>query len=353
MRLAVSISFSVRARGRALVVAVPAMLLTGCLSAPQLSTAEAPSPTAATSSAASAAPCSDANDSPNVLKTYSPNTPGTTVAGIVTRGRLIVGVSADTQQLGAVKPGDPSTFEGFDIDIAMKVAGRIWPKLAPEELKKNVQFKVITAAARVPQLSTTLDPTGVTADGVDIVARAFTITCARWQQIAFSAPYLLAKQRLMVRKAVVPANSADPLTALATAVPKAKVCAPAGSTSFDPIKGRADLTMTPAASHTDCLALLQQGKVDAIIGDDAILAGLRAQDPYSEVLQTELTGGAPQPYGIGVNAKQRDLVGLVNSVLETMRADGSWTASYNRWLANALGTTGSSATQPTPNYSRG
>jgi polar amino acid transport system substrate-binding protein len=343
-----------RLQARLVLVAVPVVLLAGCLSAPQLPTTEVPSPTAAATTTSAAAPtCSEANDSPNVLKTFAPSADGgATVAAIKARGQLIAGVSADTQQLGAVVPGNPADFQGFDIDIVMKIAAKIWPGLGTDELKKHVQFKVITAATRIPQLSTTLNSSGITTEGVDIVVRAFTITCARWQQIAFSAPYLMAKQRLMVRQGIVAKDAPDPLAALAAAVPKAKVCAPAGSTSFDPIKSRSDLVQKPAASHTDCLALLQQGKVDAIIGDDAILAGLNAQDPYSYVVKTELKGGAVQPYGIGVNTNQKDLVRFVNGVLDDMRA-GSWKTSYDSWLSEALGTTGTSATQPTPNYSRG
>lgn len=342
---------SMKVRRRLLVAAIPTVLLTGCLSAPNLPTTEAssPSPTATSATAASPSACSDANDSPNVLRTYPLNLTGATVAGIKNRGRLIAGVSADTQQLGAVVPGDPSTIEGFDIDLVRKIALAIWPGASDVELKKRIEFKVITAAARPDELKSALNSSGVTTAGVDIVARAYTITCARWQSIAFSEPYLIAQQRLMVRSGVVADNAAEPLTALATAIPKAKVCAPTGSTSLDPLKTRSDLTQTPAASHTDCLALLLQGKVDAIIGDDAILAGLVAQDPYSTVLKTPLKGGAVQPYGIGVNAKQPDLVSFVNGVLETMRTDGSWQASYNKWLLPGLKV---AATQPTPNYTR-
>ncbi len=51
------------------------------------------------------------------------------------------------------------------------------------------------------------------------------------------------------------------------------------------------------------------------------------------MLQTRLKGGAVQPYGIGVNAKQRDLVGFVNGVLETMRTEAAGQASYNAGCA--------------------
>ena len=60
--------------------------------------------------------------------------------------------------------------------------------------------------------------------------------------------------------------------------------------------------------------LFQQGEVDAITGDDTVLAGLAAQDPYAEVLDADAF--SDEPYGIGVNADDVDLVRFVNGVLE-------------------------------------
>jgi len=88
--------------------------------------------------------------------------------------------------------------------------------------------------------------------------------------------------------------------------------------------------------------------VDAITGDDTVLAGLAAQDPYAVV--TDAPAVTEEPYGVATNIAAVDLVRFVNQVLEAMRADGRWTAMYNRWLAPTLGTgTG----QPTPTYGRG
>jgi polar amino acid transport system substrate-binding protein len=90
-----------------------------------------------------------------------------------------------------------------------------------------------------------------------------------------------------------------------------------------------------ADTHTGCLVLFQQGKVDAITGDDTVLAGLAAQDPYAEVVQGPAF--TAEPYGLGINQAHVDFVEFVNGVLAAMRADGQWTKSYNTWLADALG----------------
>ena len=81
--------------------------------------------------------------------------------------------------------------------------------------------------------------------------------------------------------------------------------------------------------------MFQQGEVDAITGDDTVLAGLAAQDPYAVV--PEQNAFTAEPYGLGINSKNVDFVRFVNAVLAEMRSNGEWTAIYNRWLAEPLG----------------
>jgi polar amino acid transport system substrate-binding protein len=56
---------------------------------------------------------------------------------------------------------------------------------------------------------------------------------------------------------------------------------PAGSTSLDKLKTFPDVKVVTAATHTGSLGKFQQGQADAITGDDTVLAGLAAQDPYA------------------------------------------------------------------------
>jgi polar amino acid transport system substrate-binding protein len=115
-----------------------------------------------------------------------------------------------------------------------------------------------------------------------------------------------------------------------------KVCAPKGTSSMDNlIKLAPEAVPVGADNHTGCLVLFQQGEVAAITGDDTVLAGLVAQDPYAIVPDQQAF--TQEPYGLGVNAKNVDLVRFVNAKLAEMRSDGEWTAIYNRWLAGSLG----------------
>jgi polar amino acid transport system substrate-binding protein len=233
-----------------------------------------------------------------------------TVRAIRSRGRLVVGVSADTLLLGARNPVS-GTVEGFDIDMARLVAQAIFGDPG------KVELRVITTAQRIPVLEQ---------GSVDLVARNMTINCARWEQIAFSAEYYRSGQKVLVPRG-------SKATSLADLAGK-RVCAPAGSTSLDKLKDFPKVVPVAAATHTGCLVRFQQGQADAITGDDTVLAGLAAQDPYAQVVGDAFTA---EPYGLGMNRKAVDLARYVNAVLAEAKADGAWKKAYDRWLAAALG----------------
>lgn len=241
------------------------------------------------------------------------------------RGFLIAGVAADSYLLGFRNPFT-GTVEGFDIDMVNAIAKAIFGTS-----QGHVQLRVITPADRIPLLEK---------DEIDIVARNMTINCTRWQTIAFSAEYFRSGQKLLVRKGSGIESIED--------MSGKRACAPVGTTSIDNIRRLApDAIPVTAPDDTGCLVLFQNGETDAITTDDTVLAGLAAQDPYAEVLTKQRL--TEEPYGIGVNKDRQDLVRFINGVLEQIRADGSWQASYDKWLRPSLR---AAATQPTPVYGR-
>jgi polar amino acid transport system substrate-binding protein len=292
-----------------------------------------PTPTPTDSAPSTPAPASSCtNVEGQVEPSYSPISPdsipdNSTMATIKANGVLRVGVSADTLLMGA---RDPITgqIEGFDIDVLHEISRAIFGD------PNRLQFKVITSAQRLDVL--TPDATGNTQ--VDIVARTMTINCARWETIAFSTEYYEAGQKVLVARDSE-ATSIDKLDGQ-------KVCAPASTTTLTRLEESfPDVEAVSAATHTECLVLFQQGKVDAITGDDTILAGFAAQDPYAKVVGDAISA---EPYGLGMPADKVDLVQFVNGVLDRMRSDGTWTALYTKWLS----VLGPAPAPPAPVYGR-
>jgi polar amino acid transport system substrate-binding protein len=299
------------------------LLLLGLLSSCSVFRYEAtplPTPTAGSSPTTPSSSSAPANCD-NALASYQPDGPlpkagsmpkGSTMRKIQDRGRLVAGVSADTYLLGARNPLT-GKIEGFDIDMVKAVAKAIFGD------EGAYQLKVITAAERIPALQD---------NDVDIVARNMTINCDRWKQIAFSTEYYRSGQKILVRKGSN-AKSLDDLSGQ-------KVCAPRGTSSMDNLMRLAPKAIAVGAdNHTGCLVLFQQGQVAAITGDDTVLAGLAAQDPYAVV--PEQKAFTAEPYGLGIPAQNVDFVRFVNARLAQLRSNGDWTDIYNRWLEAPLG----------------
>lgn len=236
---------------------------------------------------------------------------GSTMAGIVERGRLIVAVGPDSYLLNFRNP-ETGQLEGFDIDIVGDITEAIFGD------RGRVTYRQLDLPGRLAAAGS---------GQVDLVISTTTITCRRREQVDFSAVYYQAQQRVL-------ANRGSGITTLDSLTGK-RVCAARGSTSLQEIlatpSGPVPVGVTGV---TDCLVMLQLGEVDAVSTDDTVLAGLAAQDPRTEIV------GMPfheEPYGIAINPATPDLVRFVNAVLADRVEDGRWQASYQRWLQAALG----------------
>ncbi|MEU4652127.1 glutamate ABC transporter substrate-binding protein [Nocardia fluminea] len=245
---------------------------------------------------------------------------GPTIDAIRARGRLIVGLDAGSNLFSF---RDPLTgrIVGFDADIAREIARDL---LGNPDL---IEYRSLASEERERALQ---DHT------VDLIAKTMTITCERRQRVAFSTVYLRADQRVLAVKGSGIAGLAD--------LAGKRVCVVRGTTSLDHIRrDQPAATILTVPTWADCLVVLQQRQVDAVSTDDSILAGLAAQDPYTEVVGGSIS---PEPYGIGIPKGDDDLVRFVNATLDRIRNDGTWTRIHRRWLA----TLGETPSPPAPKY---
>lgn len=246
--------------------------------------------------------------------------PGSTMAAIVERGRLVVGVDQNTFLFGYRNPAT-GQLEGFDIDIAREIARALFGD------PNRIDLRVVDASQREPALQS---------GQVDLVVRTFSITCARKENVAFSTVYYNANQRILALKG----SGIDSAASLSDR----RVCAVKGTTSLAALYALEPRpTLYGVSSWTDCLVMLQQGQVDAISTDDVVLAGLANQDPTVELVGSSL---GVEPYGIGIKKENEDLVRFVNRVLEDIRQDGTWERLYNTWLRSL----GPAPQPPSPRY---
>src|SRR5262249_45401892 len=245
---------------------------------------------------------------------------GKTVARIRERGILRVG-GQQTYYLLSYR--DPVTGEmsGFEVDLARHIAQAIFGD------PTRIQFVALTVAEREPAIK----------EGkVDIVLAAMIMTCARWNNVAFSAEYLEDRQRVLVNSRSTAAGLDD--------LGDKRVCASAGGADIEEVaKAASHPKPVTAANAADCLILLQQGLVDAVSTSEGILAGLAAQDHTTKIVGPALIYS---PVGAAMHHDATDLVRFVNGVLEQLRSSGEWDRMYRKWLEPSLGP----AQAPSPMY---
>jgi polar amino acid transport system substrate-binding protein len=324
---------------KVLAAVLPVLVIAGCASGDRLPSAvQGSAPTTTTAPASQTYTCPAAELEPGLTpQSYEPDGPlpsannlpaASTMAEIRDRGALRIGVSADTLLFGARNPLS-GQIEGFDIDMLKEVAKAIFG-VDDDAAYDYLDFVVIPYNQRIPKLRS---------GEVDIVAHTMTINCVRWQQIAFSSEYYTSGQRVLV-EVTSPYTTIDDLNAAG-----ATVCVPDGSTNQEKLADYPAIKAVAVPDISDCLVALQAGEVQAITGDDTVLAGLGAQDPATRVVGDSFTN---EPYGLGMPAEHIDFVKFVNALLEEMRTDGRWKAIYDRWLLGTLGP----QTPPTARYGR-
>ena len=242
------------------------------------------------------------------------------VAAIRKRGRLLVGLDIGSNLFSF---RDPVTGEisGFDVDIAGEVARDIFGD------PTAVEYRILSSAERIAALQN---------NAVDIVVKTMTITCERRKLVNFSTTYFTAFQRILAPRESDIAGPQD--------LSGRRVCVARGTTSLETVRAiNPPPTIVTVVTWADCLVALQQREVDAVSTDDTILAGLVTQDPYLHIVGPSM---AEEPYGIGINLTNTDLVRFVNGTLDRIRTDGTWEDIYRRWLT----VLGPVPQPPTPRY---
>jgi polar amino acid transport system substrate-binding protein len=243
------------------------------------------------------------------------------MAAMVARGKLTVGVDQNQFRFGYRDPAS-GQIEGFDIDIAREIARDLFGD------PQRIELHPIDSAHRVDAAKN---------HEVDLVVQTLAATCERRRDIDFSTTYFVTAQQILTTEGSGIHGPAD--------LAGTRVCAVFRTTTLDAVL---TLPRPPAvigmANWLDCLTALQQGQVDAVSTDTALLYGLAKQDPNLRIVGEPMAFDA---YAVGIPKQETDLVRFVDGVLDRLRTDGTWRRLYGSWL----GAPGPAPEPPAPRYS--
>lgn len=245
------------------------------------------------------------------------------IPAIYERGYIIVGVE-QSQNLMSYRDLATGELIGFEIDLAHEIARDIFGD------PSKVAFRYVDAANREKALS------APASERVDVVIRAMTMTRSRADNVDFSAPYFSTSAGFITDKNS-PVTSVEDLNS-------ATVCVAQGSINQYRVARLAPgATLITTLGWSDCLMALQQQQVDAVFSDTALLAGMTAQDAYTDIT---IISDERDYYGIGVRQGNDNLTRQVNKTIERIIADGTWRRMFTTWFGPYLNTDG----PPTPLY---
>ncbi|MDW6066322.1 glutamate ABC transporter substrate-binding protein [Streptomyces sp. FXJ1.4098] len=258
-------------------------------------------------------PSDDGSDGDNTSqKPDTAGTPGKASADTPSGGpsggkKITIGVKFDQPGLGLKTPDGHYT--GFDVDVATYIAKALGHDPA------DIEWKQTLASDREAMLER---------GDVDFVVASYAMTDAREKRIDFAGPYLEAHQDVLIRRDNTSVGTAQDLNGR-------KVCAVTGSVSALNVRTKfaPQAQVRERATYALCLSDLTDGAVDAITGDDAILAGYAAAQPNGFKL-----GGlamTEERYGIGV-PKGSPLKDKIQRALDKMTDDGSWNRALSKNL---------------------
>lgn len=238
--------------------------------------------------------CGSSSDEKTEENTENTEQTGETTEG--TDGVIKMGVSADFPPFESYAD-DAVTFVGFDIDLMQEICNRLGMELQI----KDMNFDAIVTAVQTGKL--------------DVGVSGITITDERKESVAFSDPYFVASQSILVQKDSPITSYEDLVNGDYTA--GVQLGTTGDIMASDKISGR----VSQYEKYGDALAALLAGKNDCMVLDTGVADAFAAANDLV-VVGTFGEATDSENYGIAIAKENTELLEKVNGALAEMKEDG-------------------------------
>ena len=238
--------------------------------------------------------CGSSSDEKTEENTENTEQTGETTEG--TDGVIKMGVSADFPPCESYAD-DAVTFVGFDIDLMQEICNRLGMELQIQDMN----FDAIVAAVQTGKL--------------DVGVSGITITDERKESVAFSDPYFVASQSILVQKDSPITSYEDLVNGDYTA--GVQLGTTGDIMASEKISGR----VSQYEKYGDALAALLAGKNDCMVLDTGVADAFAAANDLV-VVGTFGEATDSENYGIAIAKENTELLEKVNGALAEMKEDG-------------------------------
>ena len=200
--------------------------------------------------------------------------------------------------------GKPGNYTCFDVELMEAIGEKIGREVEFQDTSFETIFRDVGQGK------------------FEAVASAATITPEREKEVAFSDPYYLSEQAILVKEG-------SEIKGLAELEGKT-VGAQQGTTGLELGKEKANAgELRPYPEGPDAINALKAGTIEAVIIDAPV-----AQNAIEEEGGVEIAEKVPteEEYGIAVAKDSTELLKEINQGLKEVISDGTYTTIFEKWF---------------------
>ena len=224
--------------------------------------------------------------------------------------KLVIGLDDNFPPMGF--RDEKGELVGYDIDMARE---------ATKRMNIEAEFKPIDWSAKEAELK---------GKRVDALWNGMTITEERKKNVAFTKPYMVNHQIIIV-------TSQSPIKTKADLAGKV-VGVQDGSSAVDAIAkdeavSKSIKELKNFGDNVTALMDLTTGRLDAVVVDEVVGRYYTSKKPGEYRILEENLGA--EEYGVGIRLEDTALLAKLDETLEAMRADGTAKTIYAKWFEEA------------------
>lgn len=200
--------------------------------------------------------------------------------------------------------GKPGSYTGFDIELMEAIATKIGRTAEFQDTSFETIFRDVAQGK------------------FDAVISAATITPEREKAVAFSTPYYLSEQAVLVKEGSE-IKSLEDLEGKTVGVQQ-------GTTGQELAKEKANASeVRPYPEGPDAVNALKAGTVEAVVIDAPVAADAVEKSGGIEIAEKVPT---EEKYGIAVSKDETELLEEIDQGLKEVQEDGTYTKIYEKWF---------------------